>query len=222
MKLLYVDIARTMWAFDPQLLNTRGFSTQELFKKLHERYSFAKSPKHPLDLNEKGTLAFQLGTFVNSAKTPLNVTFTIYNNGFTAETSSSTDDATEFLHDLAAWMTKEFGFVIPSKDNLKIAYFSQITVHLDTTLSALNPKLQSIIKMLDANVKTLDGNPRLFDTGALIFWTQDVGQPLAPSGFRLERKWGAPFSSNQYFSQAPLETEQHLKLIGGLEKLLKP
>lgn len=221
MKLLYVDIARTMWAFNPQLLNTGGFSTQELFKKLHERYSFAKSPKHPLDLNEKGTLAFQLGTFVNSAKTPLNVTFTIYNNGFSAETSSSTKDATEFLNDLAAWMAKEFGFVVPPKENVNRAYFSQINVHLDAALSAVNSKLPSITKLLDVNVKTLDGNPRVFDTGALIFWTQDVGQPLAPSAFRLERKWGAPFSSNHYFSQAPLETQQHLDLVGELEKLLK-
>jgi len=210
-----------MWAFDTQLLNLKGFSTQELFKKLDERYSFAKSPKHPLDLNEKGVLAFQLGTFVNSEKAHLNVTFTIYNNGFAAETTSSTNDASEFLQDLAEWMSKEFGFQLPPEDNLKKAYFSQTVVHLDAPLSTLNPKLQTIAGALQANAKSIDGKPRQFEFAGINFWTEDVGQTFAPAPFRLERKWGVPLASNQYFSQAPLETERHLSLIGDVEKLLK-
>src|SRR6266566_5812713 len=161
MKLLYVEIARSMWAFNPQLLSIQGLSLQEVFKKLNEKYNFAKSPRHPLDFDEKNPLMFQLGTFVNSAKKPVNVTLGIFNNGITGETSSSTDDATEFLQDLTTWMTKEFGFQLPS--DLKRAYLSQIALELDTPLVAVNPKLQLISGMLSANAKALDGKPRQFE-----------------------------------------------------------
>lgn len=209
-----------MWAFDIQLLNLGGLSSQELFKKLDDRYKFAKSPKHPLDLNEKGVLAFQLGTFSNSKKKPLSVTFTIYNNGLAAETASTTDDATEFLQDLANWISREFSFQPPDEAAIKKAYFSQVTVQLDTSLAMLNPKLQEIAGMLQANLKSLDGKPRQYAFAGISFWTEDVGQTFAPAQFRLEKKWGTPLSSNQYFSQAPLQTEQHLSLISEVEKLL--
>jgi len=211
-----------MWAFNPQLLSAQGFSLQEVFKKLNERYSFAKPPQHPLDLDPKtSSLMFQLGTFTNSAKKPVNVTLGIFNNGITGETTSTTADATEFLQDLTTWMTKEFGFQLPSK--VEKGYLSQITVELAIpSLAPTNPKLQVISGTLSANTKALDGKPRQFEIGALNFWSEDVGAQLAPSPFRLERKWGVPFSSNQYFSLAPLETRQHLDLLSELEKILKP
>jgi hypothetical protein len=209
-----------MWAFNPQLLSAQGFSLQEVFKKLNERYNFAKPPKHPLDVDPKtSALAFLLGTFTNSAKKPINVSLNIFNNGITAETTSSTDDATEFLQDLTTWMTKEFGFRVPS--DLNKAYFSQLTVQLDASVSIVNPKLQTISKMLSADAKALDGKPRQFEVGAVNFWSEDVGASLAPSLCRIERKWGVPFSSNQYFSIAPLDTQQHLNLLTELEKILK-
>ena len=209
-----------MWAFNPQLLSAQGFSLQEVFKKLNERYGFAKPPQHPLDLDPKtSSLMFQLGTFTNSAKKPVNVTLGIFNNGITGETTSTTADATEFLQDLTAWMTKEFGFQLPSDINK--AYLSQITVELAVPLSAANPKLQAISGMLSTNAKALDGKPRQFEIGALNFWSEDVGFQLAPAPFRLERKWGVPFSSNQYFSLAPLETQPHLNVINELERILK-
>jgi hypothetical protein len=221
MKLLFVEIARSMWAFNPQLLSASGLSLQEVFKKLNERYNFAKPPQHPLDVDPKtSALMFQLGTFTNSAKRPVNVTLGIFNNGITGETSSTTDDATEFLQDLTAWMTKEFGFQLPSK--VEKGYLSQITVELAVpSLAPINPKLQVISGMLSANTNTLDGKSRQFEVGALNFWSEDVGAQLAPAPFRLERKWGVPFASNQYFSIAPLETELHLNVVNELEKILK-
>ncbi len=221
MKLLYVDIARSMWVFNPQLLSAQGFSLQVVFNKLNERYNFAKPPKHPLDVDLKtSALTFLLGTFTNSAKKPVNVSLSIFNNGITAETTSSTDDATEFLQDLTTWMTKDFGFQLPP--DLKKAYFSQLTAELDASLPTINPKLGMISGMLTAKAKALDGKPRQFEIGAVNFWSEDVGAPLAPSMCRIERKWGAPLSSNQYFSIAPLETQQHLDLLSEVEKILKP
>jgi len=221
MNLLYVEIARSLWMFDLRLFNPKGLGIQGTFEKLAEKYRFAKFPKHVLDLNDQKALAFQHGTFLNSANIPIGISFTIYNNGVTAETSSCTDDATEFLLEVASWMSEEYGFVIPSGKDLGKGYFSQVGVEFDAPLSGMNATLPTIAKSLSSRVKTLDGNTRQFDVGALNFWTEDIGQPLAPAAFRLERKWKTSFARNEYFSQAPLETAEHIDVLKQLEAALK-
>jgi len=218
MKLIHVPMARAAWLFDISLLNPKGLSIQEAFDKLKEKYRFSKAPKHPLDLNEAKALAFEVGTFVNSKNVPVSVTLGIYNDGLTAQTQSSTDDAKEFLQEVAVWI-EQFGLAVPH-DPQK-AYLSQLIVEWHTPLTRLNPKLTAFLQAIEAKVKTADNKPRQFDVCALNCWTEDVNQGMAPAAFRFERKLGVPFSTNQYFSQAPLETQQHIALLNELEQLLK-
>lgn len=222
MKILSVGQARTLWMFDLGLLNPRGLSLHRALEQLAEKYKFSKAPKNPLDLNEQKALAFQAGTFVNSKKSAVHISFTIYNNGFSAETQSSTDDSTEFLEEIAAWIVKEHGMVAPSSLDLKKAYLSQVDVESDTPLVVLNPKLTPFLRLIEERTKTADGKPRQFDLGAIQCWTEDVTQQMAPALFRFERKWGLPFASNRYFTQSALETQPHIDLLNDLEKVLKP
>jgi len=219
MKVRYVVLARSLWMFDLNLLNPKGLSWQGVLERLTERYKFAKAPKHLLDLNEQKNLAFQLGTFINSKNLPISIAFYVYNNGFSAETQSSTDDATEFLEEMTSWITKEYGFVVPP--DLRRGYVSQVEVECDTPLTALNPKLSAFLHEIERRVKTIDGKPRQFDVGAIQCFTEDVNQMMAPAVFRFERKWGSPFASNQYFTQSALETGEHIELLNKLEQLLR-
>jgi hypothetical protein len=41
-----------------------------------------------------------------------------------------------------------------------------------------------------------------------------------PNRFTLERRIGLPFSQNVYYSQAPLKSDDHLKLLSDLEGLV--
>ena len=149
------------------------------------------------------------------------MTFKIYNNGISAETQSSTDDATEFLQDVATYLAKEFGLEVPSAPYLKKGYVSQVDVECDVALTTLNPKLTPFFQRLNEHVKTLDGIPRQFDLAAIQGWTEDVNQQMAPAMFRFERKLGSPFSSHQYFTQSALETQEHIDLLNELVALLK-
>lgn len=222
MKLLYVEKARSMWMFDLRLLNPRGLDFQGVFERLDEKYRFAKAPRNVLDLNEQKILAFQYGSFLNSGKIEVTVSLEIYNNGIAAETSSNTSDSTEFLKEVANWITTEYGFVIPPEKSLGKGYMSQVGVELDGSLSASNSKFSAISQLLSSRVKTLDGKPRQFEIASLGFWTEDIGKVEAPAAFRLERKWGTPFSSTHYFSQAPLETQAHIDILAELEAALRP
>jgi hypothetical protein len=220
MKVLYTGLARAIWSFDLNLLNPRGLSLQPVIDMLNEKYKFGKSPKHPTDVDEQQkALTFKSGLFINAKGVPISVNLNIYNDGFVADTTASTAISTEFLIEVADWMTSEFGLKIPSK--VRKAFVSQLDVECGQDLLQLNRGLEKLGEFIDAHVKALDEGPRHFDCTGLSFWSEDMGKVSAPSLFKFERKISAPFSANHYFSQAPLETHHHLELLDMLETLLR-
>jgi hypothetical protein len=219
MKVLYVGLARSLWVFDLNLLNPQGLSLQPVIDKLTDKYKFGKAPKSPVDYDNQKALSFKSGTFIDSKGTPVSITFTIYTDGFVADTTASTDASTEFLVEMRETIAGEFGLKLPTK--IRKAFVSQIDVECDRPLIQLNPGLQELAEFINKNVKTIDEEPRVYECAALNFWTEDTGKVSAPSPFKFERKITAPFSANHYFSQAPLETQQHLKLLDMLQNVLK-
>jgi hypothetical protein len=219
MKVLFVGLARTIWLFELSLFNPKGLSLQPAITAIGKRYQFAKVPSSIIDFDEHKGLPFKAGTFVNSKGTALLVTFTIYFDGFLAETMSSTDDATEFLVDLTSWLSRDFGFAVPH--NAKKVWVSQIDFESDAPLVSLNPKLEKMIKFLETRVKPADGKARKYDVGGLHFWTDDITKNGAPAVVKIERKFQTSFADNHYFSQAPLETQDHMEFLSELEQILK-
>jgi hypothetical protein len=219
MKILFVALARSVWLFDTNLLNPKGLSLQPVYEKIGEKYKFAKAPKNALDFDEQKALSFKAGTFVNSKGTPVVIGFTMYGDGLVADALSSTDDSTEFLVELTNWMIRDYGLTLPS--SVKKTWVSQMDVECETPLVKLNPKLTKLLQSIESRVKPVDGKPRQFDVAGLHFWTEDITKFGAPAILKFERKWQAPFSANHYFSQAPLETREHIELLNELELLLK-
>jgi len=219
MKILYIGLARSIWVFDFNLLNPKGLSIQPIIDKLTEKYKFAKAPKNPLDYDDQKVLGFKSGTFINSKGTTILITFSIYSDGFVAETMSSTDDSTDFLVEVSDWIRKDYGLALPS--DIKKAYVSQIDFEWDTPFVQLNPGLKKFLNSIDACVKPIDGKPRHFDLAGLSFWTEDATKPTAPAIIKFERKLSASFASNHYFSQAPMETQSHIDLLKELGQLLQ-
>jgi hypothetical protein len=219
MKLLYVDVAKVTWLFDTRLINPKGLSQTLLFDGLKEQYKFAKSPAHAGDLTNNA-LVFEHGAFVKVNGESIHAQLSIYNDGIVAETASCTDDTMEFIKSLCEWAVKA-GYSLPSEGMVRFGFANQVRVLCETPLLAINPTIESLIRLLESRFQSLDNKPRVFDLGAIHLFSEDVSKPLAPVPFRFERKYGAPFSSNEYFSLAPLRTQDHLDLLEELEKILK-
>lgn len=214
MNILYVGLARTVWLFDLALLNPTGMSLKGVVEEITKRYQFAKAPRNELDVDEQKSLAFKGGTFVGRRKVPLLVGLSIYTDGFVADTMSSTDEATEFLDDLAKWLSDTYKLVVPKQRT--VGYLSQIDFQSEVPLVGLNPRLKSFVEAVREHISTKGQ----LDVTAIQFWTEDYGKPATPAPFRIERKISALFSANHYFSQAPMSTRDHTELLITFEAML--
>jgi len=213
MNVLYVGLARTVWLFDLSLLNPTGMSLKGVVAEVTKRYQFAQAPKHELDFDDQRSLAFKGGTFVGQRKVPLFVALNIYSDGLVADTMSSTDESTEFLNDLAKWLSDTYGLNVPKER--RVNYLSQIDFRSDVSLINLNRRLEAFAENLAKSVG------RNYEVGSIQLWTEDVGKPGSLAAVRIERKISAPFSANHYYSQAPLPTTAHMELLSEFEALLK-
>jgi hypothetical protein len=218
MKVLYTGLARSIWGFDLNVFNPKGLSLQPIIETLNERYQFGKSPKNQLDVDDRKSLSFKGGLFKDSKGTPVSITFTIFNDGFVADTTASTDVSTEFLTEVRSWIESDYGLKLPTR--VRKAFVSQLDVECEWSLLQLSPILGKLGEFIDSHVKTLDERERHFDFSGLSFWTEDVDKTSAPATFKFERKISAPFSTKHYFSQAPLETQHHREALDMLETFL--
>jgi hypothetical protein len=220
MKLISVLMARTVLFFDFAAFNPKGLNLWPVCEWLAKKYQFASSPKNLLDVNSDKALSFQAGSFVNSKAENVLVSLAVYNNGLSADVSSSTDDSDEFLREVTTEVSKEFGFTVSS--NARRAYVSQVEIESQFSLEVLNPKLATLAELLSATVKPIDGKRKEFDFGVLHLWTEDTNPTSSPAYYRFERKIGLPFSSNRYFSQAALKTDEHREFLEKFEAALRP
>lgn len=212
MKLLSVALARTVWFFDTNELNPGGrdFFTH-LFPSLLEDYKFKTYPK-PSDDFTQG-MKFTNGEFVKKDGTVLVVNATIFSDGISADTYSSTKDSEGFL-DIALSRLSELGFAYDPDMVRRKAYLSQLNVKCAGALHSLNPGLIEFARRL-----SIATGGTGFDVAALELWP-DQTHTTKPANFSFQRKLGEPLNSDRYWSQAALSTEKHVELLEQLEVLL--
>ena len=123
-------------------MNLRG-----VLEEISKRYQFAQAPKNELDFDDQRSLSFKSGTFVGQRKVPLLVGLNIYSDGLVADTMSSTDESTEFLNDLAKWLSDTYGLTVPKER--RVNYLSHIDFRSEVSLINLNRRLEAFAANLE-------------------------------------------------------------------------
>jgi len=215
MELLSIQRARSIWLFDTYDLNPRGRDVgSALIDWLKTAYHFTKFPSSVNDLDDSKALYYSGGHF-QSKHGPISVELRIYNDGIVGDTRSSTEETDLFLAGLLATSAKEFGLHYAPHIIRKKLYVSEMTVRCGASLSSVNRKLSDFAGKL-ARMTGAASVPELTSIG---FW-QDIVPDPSGSVFRFERKWGAEFSENRYYTRAPFPTSTHLELLQELEKAI--
>ena len=155
MRILSVPQARVVWIFDLARVNSKGRSLLDIIHAIGARYRFARFPQHLLDVNSEKALEFNSGTFLKDGQ-DLRVGLTIYNNGVTADSISSTDISEALLEDLAAWLAAEHDLHV--KPELKRAgYLTKIEVQARAFLPLWNSQLAFLRHELESGSTAMDG-----------------------------------------------------------------
>jgi hypothetical protein len=219
MKLVNVGLARSIWLFDTNELNPTGKSIfPEAMTWLGERYSFQTFPKSIADVDqEKKGFLFKAGEF-QTKDGAITVNFSFYGDGVVAETGSSTEDGDIFLDELLRSAATKYGLVY-RQDMIRVRqYISELTVQLDNSLSNINPKIMLFCETLNKIFSKHNIAP--FEMTGMIFSPDVLATSYKPPGLLLERKQGAPFSSNRFWTKSPFTTKEHLFALEEFEKLL--
>lgn len=211
MKLLTVIIARSIWLFPIADWNPRGRSMIPVFFSLVERYKFIKYPSiNEIDW-QKG-IKFEDGTFTTNAGENLTVTLTVYPDGVTADTRSSTQDSDEFLNSALNVLGDDFHYVPYETILRKKVYLSELHVRMEQPISGIHRGLERFIHEVST---TLPYENVSFRMG--ITFATDSTHPGTQLQFRIEPAAGFPFSENRIYSHAPVQTDIHLGLLQKFE-----
>jgi hypothetical protein len=190
-----------------------GAFLPELAHQVIQRYSFVKSPT--LDELQKEGQTFAFGKYQD---VQINE-FKVFTDGVIVSGMCSTDVLDGFLHDLFGWLQTahgleeirlqepekyfESGLLVQAERNLVpiISPPKRVTDLIQKTISQITDvEFQATTTYLEADPKAVTGRRR-------------------PNRFTLERKIGLPFSTNAFYSQAPLRSGDHFTLLEGLEGL---
>lgn len=218
MQLLSVMRAGSIWLFDILEMNPRGkHLVPDLIEWLKIKYGFLKYPSSPNDFDDSGGLAFTDGSFQSEKDVAITLTLKIYADGLVADTRSSTRDTDAFLESMLSLAAQDFGLVYHPNMIQQKLYISELNVRPQHSLSGLNPRLQEFAN----RITSLSGiqDTHMFEPASISFWP-DPSLPIRLAQFQFERKLNTAFSEERYFSRAPLQTDDHLKLLEEFEDLL--
>jgi hypothetical protein len=209
--------ARALWFVDINELNPHGKSLYpDIAKLLADEYEFEKIPQSASNVNKDGGFEFTQGVFESRAEHWIDVDLVIYNNGVSADSRSSTSDSEAFLADVLELLVNKGGLEFDQGMVNQKAYLSELSIRTDKSLLGLNPKLSQFAERLSSLVPKEHRN---FEPIAITFGSESTNSILRLAPFSFERKIGASFSQNRYYSQAPIHTEQHKELLEQFESM---
>jgi hypothetical protein len=221
MRLISVGLARSIWLFDITDLNPAGKSLfPDILLWLGEKYHFNTFPKSIADLDptKKGYL-FKTGEF-QTDESAIQVNLSIFGDGIVAENWSATEKGDIFLEDVLRSVTARYGLEFGASMIRTKQCISELIVELDHSPGEINPKIARFCETLNGIFHRHNLAP--FEMTGMIFAPDVLATSYKPPGLLIERKQGAPFSANRFWTKSPFSTKEHLFALEEFEKMLAP
>lgn len=203
-----VVLARTVWLVNLQLINPLGLAFRPISDAFKERYRFLNYPVNPSDFDASKGITYTAGEFQFEGNL-IAVALTVYNDGWVADTSVSTEASEAFLYDLSGWLTSAYAIKDARELVTKIAYDSQFYVTSELSLLDASKKIRTFTELLREFTGNVTEEP-----WALLFEPDG-----AATSFSFERRVNTPFSKKQYYTKAALPTSKHVELLTQFERI---
>jgi hypothetical protein len=220
MELASILLARAMAWIEPSDLDPRGaVFYPELTKALVARYSFQKFPQKLEDFDESKGVTFGVGRLGDTVIEQL----VIYTYGIVLDTRVSTLESRRLLEEAFEWGRKELGFVYKPDIVKRWQYASQVTFRSTAQMTGANSAVERLAAAVAKGVADTMEEKLKYDLAMLSLNYDQLTRKHPIGRFSIQRRDNTPFSENKYFSDAPLPTDLHIRLLEQFEKdLLRP
>lgn len=137
-----------------------------------------------------------------------------------ASTRTSTDDADVFLKELSEWVREEYGVDVSTI--YPVTYTSTLEVIFDKPLRRSFKQVEVLGREIGKIVRSygFDNCPDFEFSGFSLGYDSTSPSTVMWVPFSIERRLGVPYEDNAYFSQAPLRTKDHERLLEKLERIV--
>lgn len=217
MKLLSIDMARSIWLLPTSDLNPKGKYIRHVLDEIIRRYSFVRKINNDDSTKTDDDIFLEKGRFTNKNNEDLEISLSLHNDGMVADTRSSTDDSDEFLDEILCWLHTEYELIDYKKLITNKIYISQVYVQSNYSLSTINPKLSDFLKKVSSSIEGHE--PTSLEVTGLTC-SPDPGGLSKAAPFRVERAINTPFKDNRYYSAGPFKTNTHLSLLEEFEDII--
>lgn len=215
MDLLALELSRVIFLTQFERLSGQLYLPLALGKFI-ERYGFIKYPSLTDIGEDRKSIEFVHGQFEASAID----SFEIFPDGVFVRSKSDTDYLERFFEDVKKFSVEVLQASFVKSQDVDKMYESSIIFKSKYNLFEPMSQYEEIYNMISTSLHKDTGAKTKYSPFGLSFHTdQETMPPLRPGPFRLERRVGVDFKFNQYYSVAPLRTQDHIALIESLERL---
>jgi hypothetical protein len=218
MQIAAISLARTAHYVQYEELDPKNrVGRRGLAAALTERYGFAEFPRQTNDFDiDKDGVVFKEGQLdgINIER------LTFFRMGIVAETRSDTDDSERVLDDVRAFLVER------TNSAARVAarsFTSQIVFHMDRSIADLNPQLTELAAWVQSTVAQHAGPNRPSHQYEAVRLDLSVDLEIvrfSPGQVTIQRRSGATFAENKYWSDAPLRTRDHISFLERFEQIL--
>jgi len=184
-----------------------------LVTALVARYGFQKFPQRLEEFDQVKGVIFAGGRVDD---------FTIdqvilYTYGILLDTRSSTDVSRSLLEEAMLWASKEMGLVYKPSMIKRWDYTSQISFYSKVDLTSAHLAFQRLAESTSKHIEQTLGERLKYELSGFIVDYDQLARKHPLGRFSIQRRDNTPFSENKYFSDAPLPTNVHLKILEQFE-----
>lgn len=215
MRLSAVLLAKVIGYVETADLSPKGtVFLPDLVKELVKRYRFQKFPQSFEQLDDTKGIEFHQGKAGDTVIQKLVIWSTI----LVIETRSSTADSKRILEEMLVWGADKFGLSYAPGMIKRFAYVSDLTFYSDAPILGANPPLTKLADRTGEALSEIWQEPVRYQPVIFTVGHDPMARKYEIAPFTIQRRAEARLSENKYFSEAPLPTDVHLRLLEQYER----
>jgi hypothetical protein len=205
-----------------EYLPRTGSLPREQIELVRTRYAFQQFPQLLVGMPLPPTFVFTHGKFQDERDS-----FAIFQLSMKADgdivLATTTEQAERVLDDLVQLLDTHLGFRLSTAQKTK-SFVSNVVVEFD---KGLENDISALSRIADAINRLRIGMPALNIKRLAFGLSSGGGEPTDPllaveqADFLIERRADMPYEANRYFCSAPLSTTDHIRLLEGLEAVIR-